>query len=235
MKQLIIFIPLLIVMGQGCGAAEANTLMQKRQQMVNEEIERRGIKDQHVLDAMRKVKRHLFVPDDLQDSAYDDRPLPIGYGQTISQPYIVAFMTEAGKIEPDDRVLEIGTGSGYQAAVLGEMAKEVYTIEILKPLAENSRQRLDRLGYRNIKVKHGDGYKGWPQYAPYDCIIVTAAPPELPKELLKQLKVGGRMVIPVGSFFQDLYLITRTDAGYQKKVLLPVRFVPMVHPSIPDK
>lgn len=202
--------------------------------MVKEQIARRGIKDARVLDAMGKVKRHLFVPTHLQNAAYDDRPLPIGHGQTISQPYIVAYMTEAGRIGPNDRVLEIGTGSGYQAAVLAEIAKEVYTIEILQPLAESARLLLDGLGYKNIKVRHGDGYQGWRAYAPFDCIIVTAAPSELPQELLKQLKVGGRMVIPIGSFFQELYRFTRTDSGFKKETLLPVTFVPMVHPTHPD-
>lgn len=234
MKQILIFISLLFVCCQVCVASEEDKLTQSRQKMVTEQIERRGIKDRRVLDAMRKVKRHLFVPIDLQNSAYDDRPLPIGHDQTISQPYIVAFMTEAGRIGPNDRVLEIGTGSGYQAAILGEVAKDVYTIEILEPLAENARRLLQRLGYQNVRVKHGDGYKGWQQHAPYDCIVVTAAPPALPQELLKQLKVGGRMVIPIGSFFQDLYLITRTDSGYKKDTLLPVRFVPMVHPPLSD-
>jgi protein-L-isoaspartate(D-aspartate) O-methyltransferase len=144
-------------------------------------------------------------------------------------------MTEAGRIGPNDRVLEIGTGSGYQAAILGEMARDVYSIEILKPLAQSAGLLLDKLGYKNIKVKHGDGYKGWPQYAPFDCIIVTAAPPELPEELLKQLKTGGRMIIPVGGYFQELYRITRTESDFKKEVLLPVIFVPMVHPSHGDK
>ena len=163
--------------------------------------------------------------------AYNDSPLPIGYGQTISQPYIVAYMTQAARLFPDDRVLEIGTGSGYQAAVLAEIVKEVYTIEILKPLADTARARLEEMGYRNIKVKHGDGYKGWKEYAPYDAIIVTAAPDEVPEELVRQLKIGGRMVVPIGSFFQELYLITKTESGIKQELLLPVVFVPMIHPS----
>lgn len=201
----------------------------KRYRMVSRQIRARGVKDPLVLKAMRKVKRHLFVPKRLRNMAYGDFPLPIGYGQTISQPYIVAFMTEAAKISPADRVLEIGTGSGYQAAILAEIAKEVYTIEILEPLAESAKKRLNRLGYENVVVKCADGYKGWPEYAPFDAIIVTAAPPTIPKELVKQLKVGGRMVVPVGALYQKLYLIVKTKDGYKKKTLLPVRFVPMVH------
>ena len=199
--------------------------------MVREQIEGRGITDPRVLEAMRKVPRHLFVPAALQNSAYDDNPLPIGQGQTISQPYIVAYMTEAAKISPKDRILEIGTGSGYQAAVLAELAKEVYTIEILKPLAESARQLLEKMAYKNIKVKWGDGYQGWKEHAPFDVIIVTAAPSEIPGELIKQLKTGGRMVIPIGGFFQELYLISKTATGIKKETLLPVRFVPMVHPK----
>jgi len=200
----------------------------KRLDMVDSQIRRRGVADERVLEAMEKVKRHLFVPEDLREQAYEDYPLSIGYGQTISQPYIVAHMTEAAQLKPNDKVLEIGTGSGYQAAVLAELAKEVYTIEIIRPLADSARSRLSGLGYSNIRVKHGDGYKGWPEFAPYDAIIVTAAPPSVPEELKNQLKVGGRMVVPVGEFFQELYLITRTDSGFREERLLPVRFVPMV-------
>lgn len=202
-----------------------------RQEMVKEQLEARGITDAKVLQAMKKVKRHLFVPTHQLISAYNDSPLPIGYGQTISQPYIVAYMTQAARLFPDDRVLEIGTGSGYQAAVLAEIVKEVYTIEILKPLADTARTRLENLGYQNIKVKHGDGYKGWKEYAPYDAIIVTAAPDKVPEELVRQLKIGGRMVVPIGSFFQELYLITKTESGVKQELLLPVVFVPMIHSS----
>jgi protein-L-isoaspartate(D-aspartate) O-methyltransferase len=210
-------------------------LAPNRQQMVREQIESRGVKDGRVLEALRKVQRHLFVPAPWQNSAYDDRPLPIGHGQTISQPYIVAYMTEAVKINPGDRVLEIGTGSGYQAAVLGELAQEVYSIEIVKPLAESARLLLEKMGYKNIKVRWGDGYQGWKEQAPFDAIIVTAAPSEIPGELVKQLKTGGRMVVPMGGFFQELYLITKTESGIKKETLLPVRFVPMIHPAEPKK
>ena len=201
----------------------------QRERMVKEQIESRGVKDKAVLSAMREVKRRLFVPLYLRSKAYEDRPLPIEHNQTISQPYIVAYMTEAAKLRPEDRVLEIGTGSGYQAAILAKIVKEVYSIEILKPLADSAKKRLKDLGYDNVKVKLGDGYKGWEEFAPYDVIVVTAAPPEVPQALLDQLAIGGRMVIPMGSIYQELYLITRTETGFDTKALLPVRFVPMVH------
>src|SRR3989338_952560 len=213
-----------------CVASEEEVFALNRQRMVDQQIERRGITDKRVLDAMKKVKRHLFVPTDLRNRAYEDRPLPIGHGQTISQPYIVAYMTQAARVGPNDRILEIGTGSGYQAAVLAEIAKEVYTIEILQPLADSARLRLEEMGYKNVKVKLGDGYKGWREYAPFDAIIVTAAPSEIPEELISQLKIGGRMVVPIGLFYQELYLITRTESGFKKEALLPVAFVPMIHP-----
>lgn len=201
----------------------------KRKKMVQEQIARRGVDDKRVLDAMIKVQRHLFVPKHLWDFAYDDHPLSIGYDQTISQPFIVGYMTSAFGPRQEDKVLEIGTGSGYQAAVLAEVVKEVYSIEIVKELAESAEARLEGMGYDNIHVKHGDGFKGWPEHAPFDAIIVTAAPKEVPPRLIEQLKVGGRMVIPVGSFFQELYLITKTEKGFTKKQLFPVRFVPMIH------
>ena len=201
----------------------------KRTLMVDEQIEARGISDEKVLEAMRSVVRHLFVPAIWRFMAYADRPLGIGYGQTISQPYIVAYMTEAALLAPGDKVLEIGTGSGYQAAILAEIVGDVYTIEIVELLAESSEKRLKGLGYTNIFVRYGDGYKGWPEEAPFDAIVVTAAPAAIPEELVGQLKVGGRMVIPVGSFYQQLYRITKTENGTKKETLLPVRFVPMVH------
>jgi len=200
----------------------------KKKRMIEEQIMQRGVLDPYVLKAMEKVERHLFVPDSLWEDAYSDGPLPIGYGQTISQPYIVAFMTEAADLKRDDKVLEVGTGSGYQAAVLAEIAREVYTIEIVEPLAESAEKRLKDLGYQNIFVKHGDGYQGWVEHAPFDAIVVTAAPKEVPEELVKQLKVGGRMIVPIGSFYQELYRITKTEKGVHKEKLIPVRFVPMI-------
>lgn len=235
MKNLFFFVFLIATLGNICAASEKELYILERQRMVEEQIERRGITDQRVLEAMRKVKRHLFVPAHLGNVAYEDRPLPIGHGQTISQPYIVAYMTQAGRVEAGDHILEIGTGSGYQAAVLAEIVKEVYTIEILPPLADRARLRLEEMGYKNIKVKCGDGYKGWREYAPFDAIIVTAAPSEIPEELTNQLKIGGRMVVPIGTFYQELYLITRTESGFKKEALLPVAFVPMIQPSERDE
>ncbi len=200
----------------------------EREHMVQADIQARGVEDESVLRAMRRVERHRFVPDSLQPLAYADHPLPIGEDQTISQPYIVALMTELLSLRPEDRVLEIGTGSGYQAAVLAEIAREVYTIEIIPSLAESAEKRLKELGYQNVWVRTGDGYLGWPEQAPFDAIIVTAAPDEIPKPLIDQLKVGGRMVIPVGDFpAQTLYLIRKTESGIEKEEIIPVRFVPM--------
>jgi len=196
--------------------------------MVREQIEARGVRDPRVLAAMRKVPRHLFVPPKFQPLAYTDSPLPIGYDQTISQPYIVAFMTEALQLKPEDRVLEIGTGSGYQAAVLAEPTREVYSIEIVEPLAKEAAERLLSLGYRNIHVRAGDGYRGWPEAAPFDAIIVTAAPTHVPAPLLDQLREGGRLVLPLGRGIQDLVRIQKTSHGLKRETLLPVLFVPMV-------
>ena len=195
--------------------------------MVDEQLRSRDIGSERVLNAMLRVPRHLFVPDAQRAEAYRDSPLPIGYGQTISQPYIVAFMTQALDVNFDHRVLEIGIGSGYQAAVLGTLAKEVYTIEILSPLAEGARQTLSGLGYRNIEVRTGNGYLGWPEHAPYDRIMVTAAPDDVPTALVDQLKIGGLMVIPVGTLIQELRVLRRTTTGMQTLGTLPVRFVPM--------
>jgi protein-L-isoaspartate(D-aspartate) O-methyltransferase len=199
--------------------------------MVRDQIAARDVRDARVLAVMRKIPRHLFVPSGWQSFAYTDQPLPIGEGQTISQPYIVAFMTEALELKPEDRVLEIGTGSGYQAAVLAELVREVYSIEIVEPLAKEAEARLRRLGYANVHVRCGDGYRGWPEAAPFDAIIVTAAPDHVPPPLIEQLAPNGRLVIPVGRFFQDLIRIRRTDKGLQKETLLPVRFVPMTGES----
>lgn len=200
----------------------------KRRIMVETQIRVRGVTDRRVLEAMESVRRHLFVPEELVFMAYQDTPLPIGENQTISQPYVVAFMTQELKLKPTDRVLEIGTGSGYQSAVLAEIVKEVYTVEIIKPLADNATERLKRLGYDNVVVKWDNGYNGWPEKAPFDAIIITAAPERVPEKLVGQLKMGGKMIVPVGDKYQELYLITRTEEGYDKKSVLPVRFVPMV-------
>jgi protein-L-isoaspartate(D-aspartate) O-methyltransferase len=176
---------------------------------------------------MLNVPRHEFVPADLVKSAYDDNALPLKLGQTISQPYIVAYMTQALDLKGTERVLEIGTGSGYQAAVLAEIASEVYTIEILPQLQEQATSVLAKLGYRNIRFRTGDGYLGWPEHAPFDCIIVTAAPEEVPAPLIDQLKEGGRLVIPVGSISQELMLIVKDKKGITRRTTIPVRFVPM--------
>ncbi|MBN1271238.1 MAG: protein-L-isoaspartate(D-aspartate) O-methyltransferase [Candidatus Aminicenantes bacterium] len=196
--------------------------------MVERQIERRGVSDPKVLAAMQKIPRHLFVPGNMISSAYMDEPLPIGNGQTISQPYIVAYMTEALKLKGEEKVLEVGTGSGYQAAVLAEIAAEVYTVELIEELSNRARSILENLGYRNIFYKTGDGTRGWEKYAPYDAIIVTAAPAHIPKELKRQLKHSGRMVIPVGTTMQELYLVIRKGTGFKKNPLLPVRFVPLI-------
>jgi len=200
----------------------------QRQLMVHQQLMPRGIKDERVLTAMAKVSREEFVPPDSRAASYEDGPLPIGYGQTISQPYIVAFMTEQLRSKPSDRVLEIGTGSGYQAAILAELAAEVYTIEIVEPLAKNAEVTLQRLGYKNVYVKVGDGYSGWPECAPFDAITVTCAPDHVPQPLIDQLKEDGRMIIPVGGFGdQELHLLQKKNGQLQRRAVLPVRFVPM--------
>lgn len=198
----------------------------RRASMV-EHIAYMGVRDSRVLTAMGRVERHLFVPDNVKRYAYADTPLVIGEGQTISQPYIVAFMTEALGLAPGDKVLEVGTGSGYQAAVLAEIVRAVYTIEIVKPLGERAESLLKKLNYKNVFVKIGDGYQGWPEHAPFDAIIITAAPPIIPELLLEQLKTGGRMILPLGERSQELVLLTKTKTGVERKTLLPVIFVPM--------
>jgi len=198
-----------------------------RERMVTTQIAARGVRDPAVLQAMRTVPRHEFVPESVRRGAYADNPLPIGDGQTISQPYIVALMTELLEVEKGDRVLEIGTGSGYQAAVLAAMGIEVYTIEIRPTLCRHAGETLARLGYKNVYVRCGDGYGGWPDKAPFDGIVVTAAPERIPDPLLDQLKQGGHMVIPVGAFYQELKVITRTADGFSERSAVPVRFVPM--------
>jgi protein-L-isoaspartate(D-aspartate) O-methyltransferase len=199
----------------------------QRLQMVDRQIRARGINNPAVLNAMKKVPRHRFVSAEYATSAYEDFPLPIGHGQTISQPYIVAYMTEAAEISDHDKVLEIGTGSGYQAAILGELAKEVYTIEIIPELAEQARRTLDELGYKNVTVKAGNGYEGWAEHAPFDAILVTAAPDEVPQALIDQLAMNGKLIIPVGAGDQEMTIITKTAGGVIEKRTIPVRFVPM--------
>jgi protein-L-isoaspartate(D-aspartate) O-methyltransferase len=202
----------------------------ERKSMVNTQIKSRGIKDPQVLEAMERVRRHVFVPENMKKFAYNDEPLPIGKGQTISQPYIVAYMTEVLQLTCEGKVLEVGTGSGYQAAILAEIAGEVFTVEIIDELSKNAQEVLQTEGYTNIHFRVGDGAYGWEEKAPYDAIIVTAAPPEIPKALQDQLKIGGRMIVPVGESFQELVLIVREKRKFRKKKLLPVRFVPLVKP-----
>ena len=201
---------------------------ERREKMVKDQIEKRGVSDKLVLKAMRNVKRHLFVPEERMAEAYNDGPLPIGYGQTISQPYIVAYMTEVIQPKAEFKVLEIGTGSGYQAAILAEIVKEVYTIEIVTELANAATQRLKKLGYSKVKVKQADGYYGWKENGPYDAIVVTAAAEFVPPPLIEQLKENGKIVIPIGSPFmtQTLMLIEKNGKKIKTKNLLPVRFVP---------
>ncbi len=207
--------------------ATPNRFTAERDAMVTNQIEARGVSDPRVLAAMRKVPRHEFVPPVARNLAYIDRPLPIEDSQTISQPYIVALMTELARVTPTSKVLEVGTGSGYQAAVLAELVGEVYSIEIIGALAASARDQLSALGYDNVHVRHGDGYKGWPEHAPFDAILVTAAPPHVPEALRQQLAVGGRLVIPVGERTQELLVIERTGTGFTERSVLPVRFVPM--------
>lgn len=205
-----------------------------RKLMVEQQLASRGrdITNRLVLLAMAKVPRHELVPAEVRLSAYADRPVPIGHGQTISQPYIVAFMTEKLDPKPTDRILEIGTGSGYQAAILAELGAAVYTIEIVEPLAKRAQADLKRLGYTNVTVRAGDGYKGWPEAAPFDAVIVTCAPDHVPQPLVDQLKEGGRMIIPVGpSYDQSLHLLMKKNNQLTKQVVLPVRFVPMTGES----
>jgi len=212
----------------------------RRARMVETQIVARGVRDPRVLAAMRKVPRHLFVDAAQRTEAYEDHPLPIPGNQTISQPYIVALMTELLELKPTSRVLEIGTGSGYQSAVLAELAKEVYTIEIVPELAALAAQRLKELAYDNVRTREGDGYRGWPEEAPFDAIIVTAAPERIPQPLLDQLAPGGVMVIPVGGFFQELKVFRKSaDGRVTERDILPVRFVPMTGevektPTVPE-
>jgi protein-L-isoaspartate(D-aspartate) O-methyltransferase len=206
--------------------------MDAERKMMVAVIERYGVKDEHVIEAMGKVRRHVYIPEKFRArDAYGDHPCPIGYGQTISQPFIVAYMTQRMELKPGDRVLEIGTGSGYQAAVLAEMGVEVYSIEIVPELADHARKILAAEGYGKVKVKTGDGYKGWPEHAPFDAIIVTCAPNEIPKALVGQLKDGGRMILPVGSGVQQLVILEKTGDTFREIPDMHVRFVPMIKGS----
>lgn len=216
----------LVLLGGAAGPPEGADLAAARARMV-EKIVRMGVRDERVLATLRKVPRHELVPVSVRNHAYDDTPLPIGEDQTISQPFIVAFMTEALRLKPTDKVLEIGTGSGYQTAVLAELAAEVFSIEIVEPLGRRAAKDLERLGYRDVHLRIGDGYGGWPEAAPFDAIIVTAAAPRLPEPLVEQLKPGGRMVIPLGRYGQELTLVTKEEGKTRMEVLLPVAFVPM--------
>ena len=210
-------------------ASDTEKTKAQRQRMVQEQIVSRGITDQRVIDAMSKIPRHRFVDEALTGKAYGDHPLPIGEGQTISQPYVVALMTEALKLKSTDRVLEIGTGSGYQAAVLAEIVKEVYTIEIRERLKTKASKLLNELGYRNVKTRYADGYFGWEEYAPFDAIIITASANHIPPPLIKQLKEGGRLIIPLGStlYYQTLTLVTKKSGEPEVRQMGGVAFVPM--------
>lgn len=221
----------LFLLVAGCGASSNTTPVSpddERAAMVNTQIEARGIKAPAVLEAMRTVPRHEFLPLRLRHEAYADYPLPIGHGQTISQPYIVAFMTDAIRPQPGEKILEVGAGSGYQAAILAQMGAEVYTVEIVEPLADLARANLERLGYNNAHVRHADGFRGWPEHAPFDAIVVTCAPDKIPPDLIAQLREGGRMIIPVGGGMeQQLLLLRKNGDRIEKQSVLPVRFVPM--------
>ena len=221
---------LLVPIALGCtmkDPTQSDATAEDRERMVREQITARGVRDPRVLAALSRVPRHELVPEAVRAHAYEDRPLPIGFDQTISQPYVVAYMTEQLQLSGDERVLEIGTGSGYQAAVLAELAREVFSIEIVEPLGERARADLARLGYRNVQVRVGDGYRGWPEQAPFDAIIVTAAPGHVPQPLIDQLAVGGRLVVPVGGVYQELLLLSRDADGIHEERLIDVRFVPM--------
>jgi protein-L-isoaspartate(D-aspartate) O-methyltransferase len=228
--RIIIGLWFFIILAAGCSNAQEDPYKARREKMVRDQIWRRGVKDTAVLRAMRTVERHLYVPDQYVNSAYEDRPLPIGYGQTISQPYIVAYMTQVIEPKPGYKVLEVGTGSGYQAAVLAEIVKHVYTIEIICELATSAKERLGNLGYNNITVKCGDGYNGWAEFAPFDAIIVTAGAEDIPQPLIDQLKDGGLMVLPVGDPYmvQSLKLVKKDGGKTITQDLMLVRFVPLI-------
>ena len=211
------------------GEEKQDTFSRKREEMVRSQLISRGISSKKVLDAFRKVPRHLFVPDEYKEVAYADRPLPLSHDQTISQPYIVAYMTEILDIQPGHKILEIGTGSGYQAAILHEMEAEVYSVEIIRPLSDKARSTLLSLGYDQIHLKTGDGYKGWSEFAPFHGVLVTCSPSEIPPPLIEQLGEGGKMIIPVGKagYIQYLYLVQKINGKIKMENVMPVRFVPM--------
>lgn len=245
MKVKVYFYLVLLIfftLSTGCGGNKGSPALDSgkdframREKMVETQIKSRGVKDEKVLSAMLKVERHRFVPKEFESKAYADQPLPIGEGQTISQPYIVALMTELLELKGEEKVLEIGTGSGYQAAILAELAREVYTIEIIEALANASKDLLMNLGYKNIHVKAGDGYLGWPEAAPFDAIIVTCAPDHIPKPLLEQLKENGRLVVPVGTYSQELKKIVKRSGKIETTDVIPVIFVPMTGEGVKKK
>ena len=226
----------LLATAGGCRHNAGSDFAAQRERMLKEQLKPRGIRDERVLAAMGKVPREEFIPENLRGQAYADQALSIGHDQTISQPFIVALMTEQLRPQPTDRVLEIGTGTGYQTAVLSELVKEVYTIEIIESLAKDASARLARLGYNNAHAKIGDGFQGWPEVAPFDAIIVTCAPDKVPPPLTQQLKEGGRMVVPVGNGLdQQLYLLEKKDGQLAQRAILPVRFVQMTGEAAKQK
>jgi protein-L-isoaspartate(D-aspartate) O-methyltransferase len=234
---LIILLAFLLIKVEACTNPDREmTFSARRQSMVETQLKSRGIRDSRVLKVMGQVRRHCFVPNELQERAYADHPLPIGEGQTISQPYVVALMTELLDLKGTEKVLEVGTGSGYQAAVLAELSRQVFSIEIIKTLAEQAGERLQRLGYKNVTVRAGDGYLGWPEEAPFDAIMVTAAPDHVPLPLLNQLKEGGRLVLPVGTYpYQNLKKGIRRSGKVEFTDVVPVLFVPMTGERVKGK
>lgn len=219
---------LVAVLAMAAAASAADGYEALRHTMVEQQVKKRGITDPDVLAAMEQVPRHMFVPDSLKSKAYGEEPLDLGQGRTVYQPYMVALMTQLLGLKHNSKVLEIGTGSGYHAAVLSRIAREVYSIEIVEPIAAQASKRLSTMGYHNVEVRVGDGYRGWPDHAPFDAILLSVAPGSIPTELIKQLRVGGKMVVPVGGlFFQDLLVITKTADGLQKRQVIPVRLAPM--------
>lgn len=232
MKNQIRLIVAILILSLFAVDSRAQNYALERKEMVAKQIRARGVTASEILEAMREVPRHLFVPDKYQSMAYEDRPLPIGKKQTISQPYIVGLMTDLLELDEEDKVLEVGTGSGYQAAILAQLVDQVYTIEIIEPLAKTAKLVFDELGYSNINAKIGDGYKGWPEKSPFDAIIVTCSPSHIPQPLIEQLAEGGKLIIPVGeSYTQELVLVTKKNGKVRKKDVIPVRFVPMKAPS----